>query len=175
MESQTSKTGIVTERFDQLLCTQCDNPMDISEIEPFARIECPNCGHPATVPAKLGHFILLDLIGTGGMGGVYIAEDATLDRLVAIKVMLESLGRNTESIATFTREAQAAARLNHPNIAQIYSIGQEGGQPYIVMELVAGQGLDRVIDSGDHPSQGQIIRVAMEVAQEEQKRAWIAC
>ncbi|MBL7115280.1 MAG: serine/threonine protein kinase [Kiritimatiellae bacterium] len=165
MGSQVLKTGIVTERFDQLLCAQCDSPMDISEIEPFARIECPNCGHPATIPAKLGHFILLDLIGTGGMGGVYIAEDASLDRLVAIKVMLESLGRNAESIATFTREAQAAARLNHPNIAQIYSIGQESGQPYIVMELVAGQGLDRIIDSGERPSQGQIIRVAMEVAQ----------
>lgn len=149
MEPATS-IGIATERFDRMVCSQCDAAMDITDVASFARVECPACGHPATVPAKLGNFLLLDLIGTGGMGSVFIAEDESLDRLVAIKVMLKTLGDNPEAVETFKREAQAAAKLNHSGIAQIYSIGQEGGQPYIVMELVAGQGLAEMID-GDKP------------------------
>ena len=74
-------------------------------------------------PADFGHFVLERELGHGGMGGVYLARDKMLDRPVAIKVMLKTLGADPTFVERFQREAQAAARLNHPNIAQIYSFG----------------------------------------------------
>ena len=165
MDKEKSTIGVAIERFEQLVCSQCECPIDIRDVAPFTRIECPQCRHAATVPAKLGHFLLLDLIGTGGMGSVYIAEDEALDRLVAIKVMLESLGKNAESVEKFKLEAQAAARLNHPNIAQIYSIGQERGQPYIVMELVNGHGIESYIAQGKPVNQGLAVKVGLDIAE----------
>ena len=76
-------------------------------------------------PADFGHFLLEKELGHGGMGGVYLARDKMLDRKVAIKVMLKELGSDPTFVERFQREAQAAARLNHPNIAQIYSFVRE--------------------------------------------------
>ncbi len=98
-------------------------------------------------PSDFGHFILEKELGHGGMGGVYLARDKMLDRKVGIKVMLKSLGDDPEFVERFQREAQAAARLNHPNIAQIYSFGQENGMPYIAMELVSGGSLDKEMEA----------------------------
>ncbi len=98
-------------------------------------------------PAEFGQFELQKELGHGGMGGVYLARDKMLDRMVAIKVMSKSLGADPLFVERFQREAQAAARLNHPNIAQIYSFGQENGMPYIAMELVSGGSLDKEMES----------------------------
>ena len=98
-------------------------------------------------PADFGHFLLEKELGHGGMGGVYLARDKMLDRKVAIKVMLKELGSDPTFVERFQREAQAAARLNHPNIAQIYSFGQEQGMPYIAMELVPGGSLDKDMEA----------------------------
>ena len=94
-------------------------------------------------PAEFGHFQLEKELGHGGMGGVYLGRDRMLDRPVGIKVMLKSLGDDPTFVERFQREAQAAARLNHPNIAQIYSFGTEQGMPYIAMELCTGGSLDK--------------------------------
>lgn len=96
-------------------------------------------------PSDFGHFLLERELGHGGMGGVYLARDKMLDREVAIKVMLKSLGEDPKFVERLQLEAQAAARLNHPNIAQIYSFGTEDGMPYIAMELVSGGSLDKVM------------------------------
>ena len=97
-------------------------------------------------PSDFGHFLLQRELGHGGMGGVYLAHDKMLDRQVGIKVMLKSLGDDPAFVERFQREAQAAARLNHPNIAQIYSFGKENGMPYIAMELVSGGSLDKEME-----------------------------
>ncbi len=94
-------------------------------------------------PSEFGHFLLEKELGHGGMGGVYLGRDRMLDRPVGIKVMLKSLGDDPTFVERFQREAQAAARLNHPNIAQIYSFGTEQGMPYIAMELCTGGSLDK--------------------------------
>ncbi len=98
-------------------------------------------------PATFGHFMLERELGHGGMGGVYLARDKMLDRKVGIKVMLKSLGDDPAFVERFQREAQAAARLNHPNIAQIYSFGTEQGMPYIAMEFVGGGSLDKEMEA----------------------------
>ena len=116
-------------------------------------------------PSDFGHFVLERELGHGGMGGVYLARDKMLDRKVAIKVMLKSLGEDHAFVERFQREAQAAARLNHPNIAQIYSFGQENGMPYIAMELVSGGSLDKEMEANPGTlDPARVMKVGRQVA-----------
>ena len=92
-----------------------------------------------------GNFLIERELGRGGMGGVYMGRDKMLDRPVAVKVMLRELGADPAFVEKFKKEAQAAARLIHPNIAQVYSYGISDGMPYMVMELAAGGSLDRLM------------------------------
>lgn len=97
-------------------------------------------------PGPLGdNFMLERELGRGGMGGVYLGRDIMLDRPVAVKVMQKQYGEDAEFLAKFKKEAQAAAKLIHPNIAQIYSYGVVDNMPYIAMELVAGGSLQQVM------------------------------
>lgn len=131
-----------------MACSRCSAQVDTAGKEPFSKIVCPSCGAEQAVPARFGSFLLLNLINMGGMGCVYRAKDESLGRLVAIKVMLSTFGEDAAFVESFRREAQAAAKLNHPHIAQIYACGQERNQPYIVMELVDGTRLDKLIAEG---------------------------
>lgn len=164
MDPDSKDIGIITDRVPEATCSKCGCKIDVADLEPFVGVECPDCGSVENVPAKLGQFLLLNLIGKGGMGGVYYAEDTALGRHVAIKVMLQSLGDNREFVETFKREAQAVAKLNHPNIVQIYAFGKEKGQPYIVMELVGGQRLDKMMEGGKQIDQALAMKIAVDVA-----------
>ncbi len=164
-ENPTAAAQILYDPVPRMLCPYCRTRMDVTGLEPFTKAICPGCQRQVPVPARLGAFLLLDLLGTGGMGGVYRAHDETLGRDVAIKVMLKSLGDNVEFVQAFRREAQAAAKLNHPNIAQIYSFGQEKGQPYIVMELVPGQHFDQMISSSNPLDPAFVMRIGMDIAE----------
>jgi serine/threonine protein kinase len=158
-------TGIHTDPVGEFKCAACGGTIGVTGLMPFSDVACPGCGAHASVPARLGNFLLLRLMGTGGMGGVYYARDEVLGRFVAIKVMLQSLGDDPAFIETFQREAQAVAKLNHPNIAQIYSFGREKGQPYIVMELVSGERVDAMMESPQGLSPALAIRIGLEIAQ----------
>jgi len=164
-EEAPNETGILTEQVAAIECHQCGATIDVSAREPFEQLACPECGAEQKVPARFGPFLLLDLIGRGGMGGVYLARDESLGRPVAIKVMLQSVGEDEALVETFKREARSAARLNHPNVAQIYSFGQEHGQPYIVMELIRGKSLDILIEESDALDQTMVMRVGHAIAE----------
>jgi eukaryotic-like serine/threonine-protein kinase len=92
-----------------------------------------------------GRYRLGSVLGQGGMAVVYRAEDLTLGRLVAVKVLREALGSEPEFLERFRREARAAARLNHPNIIAVYDVGQDGQSNYIVMEYVEGDDLREMV------------------------------
>src|SRR5690349_2201081 len=93
---------------------------------------------------KFGKYEIVDRIGRGGMGTVYKARDARLNRLVALKVIS---GDVSDDLRTrFFEEAQACANLTHPNIVTIYDVGEEGDRLYIVMELLDGLELKQLID-----------------------------
>ena len=95
---------------------------------------------------KLGNrYEILAPIGSGGMSQVYQARDTYLDRIVAIKVLREQFTSDEEFIRRFRREAQSAARLSHPNIVNIYDVGQDGDNHYLVMEMVKGKTLKEYI------------------------------
>lgn len=90
---------------------------------------------------KLGPYEIQSSLGAGGMGEVYRARDARLDRTVAIKVLPASFSSDRDRLQRFAQEARAAAGLNHPNILSIYDIGEDQGAPYIVSELLEGETL----------------------------------
>jgi len=104
----------------------------------------PAAGPPATpsgeLPSRIGHYVVTGKLGEGGMGVVYSARDERLEREVAIK-MMSSLAGDDLARKRFLREAKAAASVNHPNICQLYDIGEHGGQLFLAMELLEGQSL----------------------------------
>jgi serine/threonine protein kinase len=107
---------------------------------------------------------LVRMIGSGGMGAVWEAEDEVLGRPVAVKVLSESLAAGERAVSRFEREARAAARLSGPHITAVYDFGRSEGRPYIVMELVRGETLaDRLAREGRLPPH-EAARIATHVA-----------
>jgi serine/threonine protein kinase len=100
---------------------------------------------PKEVLATLGGYQVLKLLGRGGMGAVYLARQTSLDRLVAVKVMLPKAAANPGFVARFTREAYAAAQMVHHNVVQIYDIGSANNTHYFSMEYVKGESLMDVV------------------------------
>src|SRR5436853_6663080 len=103
---------------------------------------------PLMAGTKLGSYEILGAIGAGGMGEVYRARDSRLGRDVAIKVLPEALARDADRLARFEREARTVAGLNHPNIVVLHSIEEHEGTPFLTMELVEGQSLDKQVSPG---------------------------
>src|SRR5476651_741092 len=97
---------------------------------------------------RLGPYEILAPLGAGGMGEVWKAKDARLDRMVAVKVLPEHLAGNPEVLARFEREAKAVAALNHPSILAIFDIGRHGNTAYLVMELLEGETLRQRLAGG---------------------------
>lgn len=155
---------VETDSVSTTRCQECGCEIDVQGIACFDEVECPDCSARVPVPAKLGPFLLTKMLGAGGMGAVYIGHDEALGRKVAIKVMLKSLGEDKEFIEAFKREAQAAAKINHPNICQIYSFGTEKGQPYIVMELISGTGFDSLVEADRKIDQALVMQVGHDIA-----------
>jgi serine/threonine protein kinase len=162
---ETGHSDIIMDPVHETTCLKCHHLMDVSNLPSFVEIACPECGTTQHVPAKMGAFLLVDLLGKGGMGAVYRGRDTGLDRWVAIKVMQSSFGGNPEFVETFRREAQAAAALNHPNIVQIYSFGVSHGQPYMVMELLEGGRMDQMIAGGELLNEALVLKMALDVAE----------
>jgi serine/threonine protein kinase/tetratricopeptide (TPR) repeat protein len=101
--------------------------------------------------STIGRYVVLDVLGQGGMGVVYTAYDPELDRRVALK-LLRPKGRNSELAATrLLREAQAMAKLSHPHVVTVHDVGQHEGKVFIAMEYVEGETLSDWVERGPHP------------------------
>ena len=115
---------------------------------------------------KLGEFQLLRPLGSGGMADVYLAEQTTLQRYVAVKVMKPALMAHSgqDMVARFKQEAMMAAGLNHPNIVQVYTIGQEDGLHFIAQEFVQGKDLATILKGRGKPDIASALHVMRQVA-----------
>ena len=107
---------------------------------------------------------ILEKIGTGGMSDVYKAKDHKLNRLVAVKVLKQEFSENANFVSKFRIEAQAAAGLAHPNIVNVYDVGEENGIYYIVMELVEGITLKKYIEKKARLSVKEAVSIAIQVS-----------
>ncbi|MCK5408125.1 MAG: serine/threonine protein kinase, partial [Candidatus Krumholzibacteria bacterium] len=105
---------------------------------------------------KVSHFQILDKIGQGGMGVVYLAEDTRLKRTVALKFLPSHLLGDDQEKARFIHEAQAAAKLEHPNICTVYEIDDAEGETFIAMAYIDGASLKETIASGPLPLENAI-------------------
>ena len=99
----------------------------------------------------LSHYKVLEKIGEGGMGEVYLAKDTKLDREVAVKVLPATFSENKERLARFEREARLLASLNHPNIAAIFELEESDGVHFLALEFVPGETLAERIKRGPIP------------------------
>ncbi len=132
------------------MCPQCGNPCE------QAHKFCPVCGFPVSELSRKtddpligttrpGGYVILDLVGVGGMGRVYRAEQKALGRTVAVKIIHPHLLGDESAHVRFITEARAASRLNHPNSVGVIDFGKNGTQLYLVMEFLRGRDLARVI------------------------------
>jgi serine/threonine protein kinase len=115
------------------------------------------------VGTTLSHYRVLELLGRGGMGEVYAAEDLKLRRRVALKVLPVEMAESPERRRRFEREAQAVAALNHPGIVTIYSVEHVGDRSFLTMELVEGRTLEQEVPEGGLPI-AEFLRIAIQLA-----------
>ncbi|MGH9846030.1 MAG: protein kinase domain-containing protein, partial [Blastocatellia bacterium] len=112
---------------------------------------------------RISHYQVLSLLGAGGMGEIYLAEDARLGRKLALKLLPADLTTDADRLRRFEQEARAASALNHPNIITIFEIGREGATHYIATEFIDGQTLRQQMESG-RTGLGPTLDVAAQIA-----------
>src|SRR5436853_7141675 len=112
----------------------------------------------------ISRYKIIEKLGSGGMGEVYLAEDTRLGRKVALKLLAEELTQNRDRLSRFDQEAYAASALNHPNILTIYEMGDESGRHYIATEFVDGVTLRKRLSSGLPMDLSEILDIAIQVA-----------
>src|SRR5579862_8609640 len=146
-------------------CSTCGALLDVSGEEPFALMHCPTCGAAMRVRRNFDHFEIQEELGAGGMGTVYRAQDMTLNRPVALKLLHRAHSENPEYIQQFQKEAATTASINHPHVVKVYSTGQDNGLVYIAMELVDKGSLERLMETDHRLPEVQVLSVGIQIAQ----------
>lgn len=154
----------VTEKMVTTACPSCQNVIDVTGLEPGDGITCPYCQHEFAITRRFGNFLLEKQIGAGGMGAVYLGQDTTLNRTIAVKVLRPELVSDQKFMSTFLREAEITASLNHPNIVQVYAFGQHEEVYYMVVEYISGGSLDDRITNRGRITELEGIEIGIAVA-----------
>ena len=146
-------------------CPVCQRQIDVTSLEPFTKLKCPFCGQMVRVRRRFDQFMIIRQIGEGGMSRVFEAEDETLGRRVALKILNRQYSRDSVRLEQFRREAHITANVTHPNVIKLYSVGYDQGYFYIAMELVGGGSLEQRIRREGHLKEAEALRIGREVAE----------
>src|SRR5882757_6631401 len=146
-------------------CSTCGTLIDVTEEQPLALRHCPNCGAAMRVRRIFNHFELQEILGSGGMGAVYLALDQNLHRPVALKLLREEHSQSPELIESFEKEAAITASINHPHVVRVYSTGIDHGIFYIAMELVNKGSLEDLMTLQGKVPESQVLDVGIQIAQ----------
>ncbi|MFK8112973.1 MAG: serine/threonine-protein kinase, partial [Rubripirellula sp.] len=119
--------------------------------------------HPAEL-GRLGDFRIVEVLGRGGMGVVFKANDTTLDRIVALKIMVPDLNVTDALKQRFLREAKSMAAVEHGNVVEVYRVGEESGVPYVAMKYLRGQTLRSLVNQKGRLTEREIARIGRETA-----------
>lgn len=146
-------------------CPSCTTVLDVAELEPFAEIRCPICGAAVRVRTVFDNFTLVELLGKGGMGSVFRATDANLQRAVALKIVRREFSQDQEFIDRFENEAKITASVNHPHVVKVFSFGSAQGLYYIAMELVDKGSLDDLMNLQKRVAESQALEIGQQIAE----------
>src|ERR1700757_441347 len=145
-------------------CWICGATLNAGGHEPLVRVVCRNCGQKNLLQRTFDHFVPVETLGAGGMGTVYKARDTQLERFVALKLLHKDLSGEAHHDTPLQQEARIAACVNHPNVVQIFSLGMDHGQFYVVMELIDHGSLDDLIESQGRLPEHQVLDIGIQIA-----------
>jgi len=145
-------------------CPSCGQSVETAGLEPFGKVNCPACGHQLRVERVFENYLVVEPLGTGGMGSVYKARDTRLNRFVALKLLRKEFAGDAAFTAKLQEEARITASIKHPHVVEVYSVGEDHGQFYVVMELVDGGSLDDRLEDEKRISEPQTLEVGLQVA-----------
>ncbi len=160
MAKETDGTSQLTQT-----CPACGALLDVTQEDPLAKVHCPMCGSGVTVERQYNHFKILEVLGRGGMGAVYRAEDLSLKRQVALKILRRDIGQEAEHRRQLENEARITASINHPHVVKVFTFGEDHGQFYLAMELVDKGSLDDLMQLQKRVAEAQILHVGIQIAQ----------
>ncbi len=146
-------------------CPSCGTLLDVAEQEPLARVHCPMCGTAVVVERQFNQFVIKEILGQGGMGTVYRAEDTRLNREIALKLLRKEYSSDPEFASKLDHEAKITASINHPHVVKVFSFGQDHGQLYLAMELVSKGSLDDLMNLSNKIAEIQAMEVGLQIAQ----------
>ena len=145
-------------------CRSCGALIDVSEVDPFALVNCSGCGAKMRVRAEFATFEIQGVLGEGGQGMVYRALDKKLHRHVAIKLMKREFCADPTFVKRFESEARLTAGLNHPNIVKVFSFGEHRGLVYLAMEIVDSGSLDALMTETKKVPEDRALEVGIQIA-----------
>jgi tRNA A-37 threonylcarbamoyl transferase component Bud32 len=145
-------------------CPRCGRAVATAGLEPFTKISCPGCGFQLRVERVFKNYFVLEPLGTGGMGSVYKARDARLNRFVALKLLRKEFAGDENLTAKLQEEARLTASIKHPHVVEVFATGEEDGQFYVVMELVDGGSLDDRMEDEKRISEKETLEIGLQVA-----------
>ncbi|MFI4860473.1 MAG: serine/threonine-protein kinase [Phycisphaerales bacterium JB063] len=155
---------IQVNRIKEITCTACKHVIDITPYKPLAKEHCPQCSASFQVPGQIGQYVLFKRIAAGAMGSVYTAYDEVLARQVALKIVSAPPSKDDDLYQGALREARVQATINHPNVAQVYAMSEDMGQPYIIMELIDGGCVLDLIREGGAIDEVRALQIGIDTA-----------
>lgn len=154
-----------SDRAPEQICPSCGRVVSTAGLEPFAKITCPGCGFQLRVERVFENYQIVEPLGSGGMGSVFKARDLRLQRFVALKLLRREFADDASFVAKLQEEARITASIHHPHVVEVYAVGEDHGQFYLVMELVDGGSLDDKMEDEKRIPETRALEIGVQVAQ----------